>query len=247
MNIAVNEWLRSIHGFLVPPHCVFCGARGQPPVLDLCAPCAADLPANRNPCTRCAVALAGADAIDRYCGRCLARAPPFDRALVPFRYAYPLDHLVRLFKYQNALGCGRVLGTLLAGHIAKHASPLPEALIPVPLHRERHRARGFNQAFEIARHLSALLEVGIDDRLCVRVRDTRDQTQLSARERRKNLRKAFEVIRAPRVAHVALVDDVLTTGSTAAELARVLKRAGVKRVDVWAVARAERVSDARTR
>jgi ComF family protein len=247
MHTAVNEWLRSIHGFLLPPHCVFCGARGQPLLLDLCAPCAADLPTNRNPCARCAVSLAGADGIDRHCGRCLARAPPFDRALAPYRYAYPLDHLVRRFKYQNALGCGRVLGTLLARHVAKHASPLPEALIPVPLHRERHRARGFNQAFEIARHLTALLEVGIDDRLCVRVRDTKDQTQLSARERRKNLRKAFEVIRAPPFAHVALVDDVLTTGSTAAELARVLKGAGVKRVEVWAVARAERVSDARTR
>lgn len=196
---------------------------------------------NRPACIRCAAPLAcvGQSALE--CRRCLARPPLFDRAFAPFRYAYPIDRLIRGFKYQSRLAWGRVLATLLAQHLRAHAARMPEVLIPVPLHPDRHRERGFNQARELARPLSRLLGIAIDDRLCRRVRATHDQTELNARERRKNLRRAFAVMRATNVRHVALIDDVLTTGSTASELARMLKRAGVKVVDVWAVARAARM------
>lgn len=234
----VDVWLQNIQGLLFPPSCILCGGRGQRPILDLCAGCAADLPQNANSCVRCALPLAGDDSPGRECGKCLGRAPAFDRAVVPFRYAYPVDELIRAFKYQGALARGRVLGTLLAQHLRASDSALPQALIPVPLHADRYRERGFNQAHELARPLSSLLDIAIEDRLCRRVRGTQDQTELNARQRRKNLRKAFELTRATDLEHVALIDDVLTTGSTAGELARVLKRAGVKIVDVWAVARA---------
>lgn len=236
----VDDWLQSIQGFVFPPSCILCGARGQRPTLDLCTGCAADLPANRPACLRCAAPLAGDDAVARECGRCLARSPVFDRAFVPFRYAYPIDQLVRTFKYQGTLAWGRVLATLLAQHLRASAARVPQTLIPVPLHPERHRERGFNQAEELARPLSRLLGIAIEDRLCERVRDTQNQTELNARQRRKNLRNAFQLTRATDLEHVALIDDVLTTGSTVSELARTLKRAGVKVVDVWAVARAVR-------
>jgi ComF family protein len=219
---------------------VLCGARGQRPTLDICPGCEADLPVNRPACIRCAAPLACDAQSALECGRCLARPPPFDRAFAPFRYAYPIDRLIRGFKYQGRLAWGRVLATLLAHHLRAVAGPFPELLIPVPLHVERHRERGFNQAQELAGPLSRALGIPIDDRLCCRVRPTHDQTELNARERRKNLRKAFAVTRAADLRHVALVDDVLTTGSTASELARTLRRAGVRVVDVWTVARAAR-------
>lgn len=236
----VDAWLESIQAAIFPPSCILCGARGQRPILDLCTGCAADLPRNRFACGRCAAVLASDEQPALECGRCLAQPPTFDRAFVPFRYAYPIDRLIHGFKYRGTLAWGRVLATLLTRHLQSVAAPLPQMLIPVPLHIERHRERGFNQAHELARPVSRTLGIPVEDRLCQRVRPTHDQTALDARERRKNLRKAFAVTRTTDLRHVALIDDVLTTGSTAGELARTLKRAGVKVVDVWAIARATR-------
>jgi ComF family protein len=206
-------------------------------LLDLCEPCDAELPRNRDACVQCAIALPPGTPAGARCGRCLGRPPRFDHAVVPFRYAYPLDHLVKEFKYHGRLAYARVLGTLLAEHVRTQAVPLPELLVPVPLHPARYRERGFNQSEEIARHVAAELGVALDSRLCRRARATADQTRLAARERRQNLRGAFALELAPRARHIAILDDVLTTGSTANELARTLLRGGVKQVSVWAVAR----------
>jgi ComF family protein len=157
---------------------------------------------------------------------------------VPFRYAWPLDHLVRELKYHARLAHGRVLGTLLAAQLPGRGAALPSRIVPVPLHASRHRDRGFNQSGEIARHVATQLGLVLDERSCVRVRATEDQALLSARDRRRNVRRAFALTQRLPCAHVAILDDVLTTGSTANELARVLKRGGVKQVSVWAVARA---------
>jgi len=158
---------------------------------------------------------------------------------VPYRYAYPLDQLIRAFKYRGVLAYGRVLGTLLAEWLAVRRAPLPQVIVPVPLHPSRHRERGFNQASELARPISRRLDIPFDDRLCRRNRATADQTELGAGSRRSNVRRAFEVAGTLGLRHVAVLDDVLTTGSTANEIARVLKRAGVRIVEVWAVARAQ--------
>ena len=234
----VNGWLKSIQAVLLPPHCVLCGGAGERPLLDLCAPCAADLPRNLDACARCAAPLPPGTPFGSICGACLKRRPRFDDALAPFCYAYPLDHLVRDFKYRGRLAYGRVLGTLLAQHLQRQAAPLPELLLPVPLHCARQRERGFNQSCEIARHVAEQLDIALDESLCIRARATLDQARLTARERRSNVRGAFALARRPRGAHVAILDDVLTTGSTLNELARILKRGGVKRVSAWAVARA---------
>ena len=218
---------------------MLCGGRGQAPVLDLCRDCALDLPSNTPACIQCAAPLTGASAGELVCGRCLRRSPRFERACVPFRYAYPLDQLVRAFKYHGILSYGRVLGSLLADHLAGRAGPQPQLIVPVPLHPSRHRERGFNQAHELARPISRRLGIAVADRLCRRVRATADQTELDARARRHNVRHAFEVAERIDVPHVAILDDVLTTGSTAGELAQVLKRAGARTVEVWAVARAQ--------
>ncbi|HJS21946.1 MAG TPA: ComF family protein [Steroidobacteraceae bacterium] len=244
MHALVNAWLINVQAVLLPPYCVLCGGAGQRPVLDLCEPCAAELPWNRVACARCAAPLPAGTPAGSLCGDCLRRPPRFARALVPFHYAYPLDRLVKDFKYHGRLAYGRVLGTLCVQHLRAHAGPLPELLVPVPLHPARHRERGFNQSGEIARHVAATLGIALDERLCRRARATVDQTTLSARERRQNLRGAFVLERKPAARHIAILDDVLTTGSTANELARTLLRGGVKQVSVWAVARATPVHSA---
>ena len=116
-------------------------------------------------------------------------------------------------------------------------SELPEYIVPVPLHSRRISQRGFNQSLELAKQLSRALGVALDANTVTRTRHTAPQTGLSEQERRKNVRGTFHVSADMQGKHVAIVDDVMTTGSTVGELARTLKRVGVQRVDVWALAR----------
>lgn len=131
----------------------------------------------------------------------------------------------------------RLLGLLLAEHL-KQTAQLPELIIPVPLHKLRYRERGFNQALEIARTVAKELNIPLDITSCQRTHDTPHQIGLTAIQRRKNLEKAFTLIKPIKTQHVAILDDVMTTGSTVHEIASLLKKAGVERVDVWVCARA---------
>jgi ComF family protein len=195
-----------------------------------------------------------------HCGACLKREPPYAAAWAPFRYAHPLNLLEARFKFHGDLAAGRVLAELMidrarqyfaasptgnpeAGHEVEWSRPhqalLPNLLLCVPLHTERLRERGYNQTLELAKPLAKALHIPLDARALIRTRSTSAQTRLDAKARRRNLRDAFALkpgIALP--AHVAILDDVMTTGTTLRECARVLRRAGVERVDVWALARA---------
>ena len=219
---------------LLPSRCLLCGARGERG-LDVCAGCRAELPRNECCCARCALPLESKAPL---CGRCVRRAPPWDAAWSPFRYAYPLDRLEARFKFAGDLAAGRLLSKLWIG--ARAPDGLPQAIVPVPLHPSRLRSRGYNQALEIARPLAKALHIPLLRDVLQRARATSAQTDLTtALARRRNVRGAFAAHfegEVPR--HVAVLDDVFTTGATLAECTRVLKRAGVERVDVWALARA---------
>ncbi|MDT4331671.1 ComF family protein [Methylomonas sp. MS20] len=232
----VNHWLNIIQTLLLPPRCVLCGAPGHAG-LDLCAGCLDDLPRNVSCCYRCGEPFEASQPRPQLCGRCLSKMPAFDETYAPFLYRSHLRYLVSRLKFQRDYKNARVLAGLLAAHAGTQAER-PECLIPVPLHRGRYRERGFNQAMEIARHLSNELKIPLDSRSCQRVRDTGHQIALPAKQRRKNLRNAFRATRPLPYRHVAIVDDVMTTGATVAALATALKRAGVGRVDVWVCARA---------
>jgi ComF family protein len=168
------------------------------------------------------------------CGRCLADPPPFDQALMPFRYAPPIDRLIGALKFRHDLAAGALLGQLLANAVAGRSV---DCLLPVPLHPTRLRERGFNQAAELCRVVARAHDIPWDSRSLQRIRTTPTQHTSSRRERLRNLRGAFAWQGRTPPARVALIDDVVTTGATARAAAATLKRAGAEWVEIWAVAR----------
>jgi ComF family protein len=234
MNFLATPW-RTLQRFVLPLRCLLCNARGEHDI-DLCNACAAELPRNGSCCARCALPLATPAAL---CGECQRSQPPWDSAWAPFRYGWPLDRLESRYKFSSDLAAGRVLSMLWQ----REPQPprLPQLLLTVPLHRSRLRRRGYNQALELARPLASKLGVPLSHDALLRRRSTTAQTELDAVARRRNVHGAFalrEGVTLP--AHVAILDDVMTTGATLAECVRVLRRAGVQQVDVWALARAPR-------
>jgi ComF family protein len=210
---------------------MLCAGRGAEG--GLCAGCRADLPWLRTACPRCSLPLA----IEAVCGNCLREPPPQDLAACVFDYRPPLDFMIRRLKFRRDLAWARVLGGLMAEEIFRRCTERVDAIVPVPLHRSRLAERGYNQACELARPLARRLGVPLVWDLCLRSRATAEQTALDAAARRANVRAAFSVCRPPPET-VAIVDDVLTTGSTVAALTLALRRAGARRVLVWVCARA---------
>lgn len=227
--------LSRIAEFLVPPVCALCGAPGIDG-LDLCGDCRNCLPRSLARCDHCGLPTATPVAD---CGRCLAAPPRYDAVVAPLRYEYPADRMIQSFKFRRDLSMGRSLAALLVEAVRARGGALPELLLPVPLHAARLRERGFNQSLILARQLGRQLALPVRHDLLRRHRPTTAQSGLDRRERRRNVRGAFELRRPVSLPdRVALVDDVLTTGATVAEITRVLKQAGVTQVAVWALARA---------
>jgi ComF family protein len=221
---------------LLPGTCILCQAQSKRP-LDLCFDCEQDLPMLGNCCQQCAMPLETNHSL-LTCGQCLQTPPDFDRIIALFPYQMPIARLINDLKFQQRLANANVLGTLFAKRLATHysSSTLPELIIPVPLHKERLKERGYNQALELARPISRILDIPINYQLCQRIRNTEHQTVVGALERRKNLRGAFFTVKSV-PAHVAIIDDVLTTGSTVNELAKCLRTAGATQIDIWTIAR----------
>jgi ComF family protein len=219
---------------IFPATCLLCLDPGQPPFLDLCRECEEDLPRNLLACLVCATPLAAEGIV---CDACLLRRPAFDAAFAPYRYEFPMPELVHRLKYGGQVAIARILGSVLARRVAERGLPAVDAVVPVPLHASREAKRGYNQAAEIARFVAEILRLPVRDRLAMRVRATEEQAALPALVRRVNVSGAFEVRAGPMPQSVAIVDDVLTTGATADALAQALKRAGCRRVEVWAVTR----------
>jgi len=218
---------------MIRRYCILCGDRSEG-LFDLCRACHGDLPVVPSACPHCALPLPS----ELSCGRCLQNPPPYEACIAPFHYRFPIDELLKAAKFRQNLHYASHLGRILAVELRCRGYERPDCLIPVPLHRWRLFRRGYNQALELARDISQQLEIPIDWKICRRIRNTPPQAGLSAQERRRNLRAAFRVDGAIPYRHVAIVDDVITTGQTVAELAQALHKAGVERVDVWAFARA---------
>jgi len=173
------------------------------------------------------------------CGQCILHPPPFTETVYPLQYLFPVDRLVQAFKFGRQQAAGRILARLMCECISRRNTSHPVTLIPVPLHSLRLFRRSFNQSYELASYIGRVLGIPLQAASLRRRRHTRAQSGLDRRQRRRNVQGAFYWHgRQPPPRHVALVDDVMTTGTTVTECARVLKNAGAKRVDVWVAARA---------
>lgn len=200
----------------------------------LCGRCEAALPRIHTACLRCGIPLP----ISSVCGPCQIRPPPYDRAVAAMEYGAVPRWLIQRFKFHGHLPYGRVLSGLMVARLQRESAPLPELLLPVPLHPARWRTRGFNQAEELARDIGRELHIPVVSDVLARVVATRDQAGLAARERRRNVTSAFAITRPLAARSVAIIDDVMTTGSTVGALAQVLRAAGVEHIGVWVAARA---------
>ena len=232
-----SNWRRKVLDALLPRHCIMCGLPSGP--ANLCPPCRQDLPRAGAACPACALPLPLGTGDS--CGACLSRPPQWDQAIAALLYRFPTDRLICRFKFNRDLACGEVLATELTLAVEEQCKALPSLVAPVPLHRVRQRSRRFNQAEVLARTVSRSARIPLCRNLLRRRRRTRAQSGLDAEGRRKNTRDAFVLVSSGWSVggrHVALVDDVMTTGATLEACSRVLKKAGAKSVSAWVAARA---------
>lgn len=230
--------LRPLLAWLLPYTCVLCGARGYEE-LDLCNDCGKELPWLEHACSQCARPFPIYQTDTPSCGACLKDPPPYDNTIATFIYQKPVSYLIGGLKFHSQLVYARLLSQLLLHRLNQYYQPnnRPQMIIPMPLHKTRLRERGFNQAVELARPIAKAWNIPISLQDCQRIRATPAQIELPAEQRRKNVKNAFHIQKKFYFEHVAIVDDVITTGSTVQELSLQLRRQGVKKIDVWSCAR----------
>ncbi len=221
-----------------PAPCLLCHARSINSAL--CDDCTDDLPRLVACCPQCATPLN----IQTTCGACLAKAPIQDTSLSLYHYQPPVNTLIVALKHHDQRTLTDLFADEFVKQIAQNKTPLPDCLIAIPLHPERLRQRGYNQALEFARALSIRLNIPVRIDLLDRVKNTPIQAGLSLKQRQQNMRGAFKssfkpnpmrAIKAPQ--HIALIDDVMTTGLTFNIAAKALRDIGVKQIDAWSIAR----------
>lgn len=219
-------------------NCLLCDEPAEAE-MPICVACEAEMPWLGEHCQTCALPLPEAGLT---CDGCLLEPPAYEQVAVPWRYDFPVDSLITRFKHNAKWPFGHLLADVLSQYLQHRFDedlPRPDALLPVPLAARRLRQRGFNQAAMLARWLSKQLDLPCEENVVHRIQDTSAQQDLDAKARKRNLRNAFALTSDANVKgrHLALVDDVLTTGSTAQALARLLMNAGAARVDVYCLAR----------
>ncbi len=209
----------------------------------ICHQCHTHLPFCINNCLVCGLPLTALElrsgSLTSPCGECLKNSPAFDYTVSVFHYQAPINRLITQLKYASQFRYLPLLTSYLSAkveHFYRHQS-LPQSLLPVPLHPSKLKARGFNQSSLIALELQRSLNIPILTSGVIRHKKTFAQSSLDSIQRQKNLKNAFQVLLKP-PSHIAIIDDVVTTGATASELAKVLRLAGANRVDVWSLARA---------
>lgn len=227
----VDDWRRRALAVFAPARCLYCETATAETLL--CPACTGRLPWNHSACPGCALPQLHA----ARCGECLRQPRPFDQAWCAFTLDAPVQSAIHGLKYQARFQAARALALGMAAALRARAEPLPALLVPVPLHPRRLMVRGYNQALELARVLGAELAIPVCAQAARRLRPTPDQIGMSAVQRRRNLHGAFACTPQVQGLHVALLDDVMTTGATLGELARAARQAGAARVEAWALAR----------
>lgn len=204
----------------------------------LCHACETDLPWLGHHCQRCALPITKPS---KLCGHCLVKPPPWRQVLTPFIYQFPTGQWIQALKFNQQLHLTRIMAHYMSTYIKEHSKNLPDLLIPVPLHTSRLRERGFNQSQQLAQQIGRNLNVPIHNGIARRVRHAPPQSSLNRRQRFTNLRRAFNIEDSQEILknkQILLIDDVMTTGTTARVLSHALQRAKVANTDIAVFARA---------
>ena len=225
----MNSFLPRLYSNLPSIPCRLCGALSQE--YALCCACITDLPLLGPSCPRCAMPTTHS----QLCGQCLSHPPEQDLSFSLFRYHASIKHLIADLKYHDKLYLTQLFSHLMSEQL-KHR-PLPHCLIPIPLHPKRLRQRGYNQSVELAKTLSKQLGIPVSNRYLSRIINTVPQASLPFKHRKNNIQHAFKLMSSNVPLHIALIDDVLTTGHTANIAAKLLRQKGVKIIEVWTIAR----------
>ena len=225
----VTQFLRYLIDPSICPGCAEALLAGQ----HYCSACVLRLEPMPKPCLLCGLENKSSTEV---CAVCLYDPPAWDKMIAPLIYRGMTRDLLIQLKFSQQLEITRSLALQLSRYF-NHSDDRPDILIPVPLHPKRLIERGFNQAFEIGTIISSLTDIPLKDGLLRRIKNTESQSGLSAAKRQQNIRNSFQYESSQVYSHVAIVDDIITTGSTVNEITRVLKRAGINRVDVWGLAR----------
>ncbi len=214
--------------FLSHNRCLICrNATGVP--FYLCRTCLSLLPTLPNFCKKC-FSLKHFNPHTK-CQSC------FERVYALYGYEEYIKLWLIKLKFHKQLFFAHLLGTLLGHALKRHLSPpFPEVILPVPLHLKRLKEREFNQSYQIAKRVEKALSIPIDNEIIVKIKHTVPQSTLNLPARYRNLTNAFEV-KQNHYRHVAIIDDVYTTGTTAKTIAKQLHKSGVKKVEIWCVAR----------
>lgn len=218
---------------LFPTHCILCNLNCDQTDF-ICEQCHASLPHYQSGCTGCGIIIDN-HREKKLCGACILSPPPFDNVLALFEYEPPISSLIHQLKFSENLLIARLLATQWI-HLLKKTA-LPDLILPVPLHHARLSERGFNQALEIAKPIGKYFQIPIDTRSCIRIKNTQAQSSLPASKRKHNLKNAFGLSHFISAKHVAILDDVVTTGNTVSEIAFLLRKIGVEKIDIWCCAR----------
>lgn len=241
MSCQPSHATKVYHWLKIKQSCLLCDGPSHS-LLALCEDCESELPWLNQHCQRCALPLTNSQLL---CADCLNNPPLFSKVIVPLQFDFPVDALISRFKYQKNWPYGKLLSSLLRRHLEydfAEDGQRPDCLLAVPLAKGRQRQRGYNQAQMICDWLSRPLGLDNPQRLLQRTRETISQQGLSAKARRDNLRHAFALSDPARIKnkHIALVDDVLTTGTTCSIISGLLLQHGAARVDVYCLARTDK-------
>lgn len=227
----MDIWTNFNHLLFSAPACITCKTT-QSQKQGFCSGCYHDLPHISHSCLRCGLAVS----TERQCA-CKDEDWPFSVCIAACAYAFPVDALISQLKNQHKLSLSEPLGLLIASQIKRQRIELPELLIPVPSSTERLQQRGFNQAAEIAKVVSKKLSIPVDYSNVQHNKQNAVQKNLNKQQRLQNVNAAFTLSKPIRATHVAIIDDVITTGATTKAIAYLLRENGVKTIQSWAIAR----------
>jgi len=233
MDFTLNNFAKTSANWLFPKKCIVCKQAEPQDNHPCCTTCYLTLPFQTHACAQCGQRFA---ANSDHCGRCINKPPSFDACFCPFEYQGVIKTQIQNFKYHEQLEIAPQLAQLMEYELHTNGIELPDILIPVPLHISRLRSRGYNQSQLLANALAKRLNIPVDNNIIAKHRKTSPQAELSLKKRSNNLKSSFKIKKRCSLKSVAIIDDVVTTGSTANEIAKTLKKNGVNYIQVWGLA-----------